>query len=425
MLKNIIIVILYFFILSSISKEANAQSGISYMSDIKDNSIHTLNVYSRNDKNTFPIIRLNSKEKIHLNFDYFDTETQQLYYEIRHCDVNWNDSKLSEYKFMKGFSINYIENPEISFNTNIEYANYNLELPNDDISFKISGNYKIIVYKNENKSDTLFISKFMILENVVLIKAKAHQASLTRYMDKYHEVDFSIDYSKANIFNPGTDIKAIVWQNGNINNKIELKPLFINGQTCSYDYNEENLFKAGNEFRYFNCSNKNFASRYVEFIDKSKDTTEFTLRPDKNHYYERYNYKKDINGNYRIYSHNSNDPNLDSDYVYVNFSLKMKEPLKDNVYVYGKISNWNIRENFKMKYNLQFKAYTLKVLLKQGYYNYQYVNINNNKIVYDTIEGSFSQTENNYHIAIYKYDNSLYTYKLVGFKQINNSLINN
>ena len=41
------------------------------MSDIKDNSIHTLNIYSRNDKNAFPIIRLNSKEKIHLNFDYF------------------------------------------------------------------------------------------------------------------------------------------------------------------------------------------------------------------------------------------------------------------------------------------------------------------------------------------------------------------
>jgi len=425
MLKNIIILILYFFILSFTSQNVHAQLNISYMSDIKDNSIHTLNIYSRDDKNAFPIIRLNSEEKIHLNFDYFDTEIQQLYYEIRHCNVNWNDSKLSEYKFMNGFSINYIDNSELSFNTNIEYTNFNLELPNDDISFKISGNYKIIVYKDENKSDTLFISKFMVLNDKIPIKAKAKQASLTRYMDKYHEIDFSIDFSEANIFNPGTDLKTIVWQNGNINNRIQLKPLFINGQTCSYDYNEENIFKAGNEFRYFNCSNKNFASRYIKSIDNTRDTTVFNLRDDENHYYDRYNFKRDINGNYKISSYNSYNPDLEADYVYVNFTLKMKEPLKHDVYVYGKLSNWGISNKFKMKYNIKLKAYTLKVLLKQGYYNYQYVYVNKNKIIYDSIEGSFYQTENNYYIAIYKYENKLYSYKLVGFKRTNNSIINN
>ncbi len=74
-----------------------------------------------------------------------------------------------------------------------------------------------------------------------------------------------------------------------------------------------------------------------------------------------------------------------------------------------------------MEYNFQEKVYELSVLLKQGYYNYQFVFLNTKDQSIDSglIEGNFDETENNYIIYVYyrrpgtRYD------RLLGFEKIN------
>ena len=40
------------------------------------------------------------------------------------------------------------------------------------------------------------------------------------------------------------------------------------------------------------------------------------------------------------------------------------------VYVYGQLSDWELRPEFLLDYSPERGAYSKKVLLKQGYYNY-------------------------------------------------------
>jgi hypothetical protein len=64
---------------------------------------------------------------------------------------------------------------------------------------------------------------------------------------------------------------------------------------------------------------------------------------------------------------------------------------------------------FPCTYDPGLRAYTAKLLLKQGYYNYRFLlrdkYVSNDNIA--VIEGSHAATENDYHIIIYMYDRTI------------------
>ena len=88
-----------------------------------------------------------------------------------------------------------------------------------------------------------------------------------------------------------------------------------------------------------------------------------------------------------------------------------------DIYLFGKLSDWMINDDFKLKYNEKEKIYETDILLKQGYYNYNYAikDTINNIVDFSFIEGTHYQTKNDYYVYVYyrgpenRYD------KLIGF----------
>jgi hypothetical protein len=74
-------------------------------------------------------------------------------------------------------------------------------------------------------------------------------------------------------------------------------------------------------------------------------------------------------------------------------------------------------------YNPETKAYEVKKLMKQGYYNYRFATINlfNVKGDYSFTEGSFMETENDYHIIAYYFDRSLGSDRIIGVSSVNSA----
>ena len=91
------------------------------------------------------------------------------------------------------------------------------------------------------------------------------------------------------------------------------------------------------------------------------------------------------------------------------------------VYVYGALTDWNLTEQSKMNYNFDTRRYELTMLLKQGYYNYEYVFVKNNDTYADNafFEGSHYETENDYIIFVYHYDSTSKYEKLIGLTFLN------
>lgn len=74
---------------------------------------------------------------------------------------------------------------------------------------------------------------------------------------------------------------------------------------------------------------------------------------------------------------------------------------RGNVYINGAWTNNQYIPQYLMTYNEIDKMYEAKVRLKQGYYSYRYVVVDNDKPQPVTSEGNFFQTENTYQALVY------------------------
>ena len=102
-----------------------------------------------------------------------------------------------------------------------------------------------------------------------------------------------------------------------------------------------------------------------------------------------------------------------AEYVIVHFSLKTT-PLTNSgdVYVSGQWTLGEKSEEYRMDYNMDLGIYEKGILMKQGYYNYEYIQSNGST---SRTMGSFYQTENEYQILLYYREQGGRYDRLVGY----------
>lgn len=377
---------------------------------------------------SYPIIDLHSNNQLLLSFDDLSDEIKDYSYKIIHCNADWTVSDLAENEYLNGFFENQIRGPRSSFNTFVTFYHYKLFLPNNDVQFKVSGNYIVKVYEDYDEQKLVLTRRFSLNGNHIEILASTRRAILSKYRSTHQQVDFRVLTQDLIISDPYSDVKIAVVQN-NIWQlaKTDLKPQFVRDGELVYEDTEDNSYMGYNEFRVFDMKSLKYLQEHISKIFFEDDEYYVRLMDDDNKRFKVYLNEKDINGAYIVRNRDYDDYEVDADFAKVYFYLPMEEPLTEgNLYVFGELSNWQTSENNKMVYNYEKKAYQLMMLLKQGYYNYEYVFADKEKEIFDPqfVEGSHHETENNYLIYVYirgfgdEYD------RLVGFKIIN-SMIDN
>ena len=102
----------------------------------------------------------------------------------------------------------------------------------------------------------------------------------------------------------------------------------------------------------------------------------------------------------------------ESEYLWVHFTLQCKEELPDGApHIWGQWSNGLPDSECKMEWNEGAKQYEASVYLKQGYYNYMYLQENGN-----SPDGNFFETENEYIILVYHRPQGGRYDRLVGYR---------
>ena len=268
-----------------------------------------------------------------------------------------------------------------------------------------------------------------MVEQLVQLEGTVRRATLDAFEGENQEVDFTIFHDKLEITNPQDQVKVVIMQNNRWDNAIrDLKPLFIKDKMLVYDYNRENIFQAGNEFRYFDNRTNRLNGENVIATDFYRPYYHKTLRTDEVRSNKNFFAYQEMNGKYTIESQDREvrDPDLECDYTFVHFSLPLESILMGgSVNVFGALSNWNANKSNEMTWNFETSQYELTLLLKQGYYNYQYVYVPRGSLVADhkNIEGSFWETENDYQIFVYFKDIAGRYDRLIGYRLLN-SVVN-
>ncbi|HOY31488.1 MAG TPA: DUF5103 domain-containing protein [Bacteroidales bacterium] len=387
-------------------------------------NIKTVLFYREGFVLTSPIITLNSDEKLILKFDDLDGDLKKMRYTFIHCDAYWTPSDLLPNEYLQGFYEDDVTEVKYSYNTLQKYTHYTLTIPSENMQPVLSGNYLLKVYMEDEPENVILTRRFMIVEPRVTVNAIVNKPTVVEYRNYRQEVDFSIDKTGYTINNPYQDMKVIVQQNGRWDNAIlNLKPLYIKGDILDYNYEEENVFPGGNVFRWFDIKSMNSYTENIAHQEKDTAGYQVFLKEEQRKTFRVFVSQKDIKGRQFIKSDdNITDSDIESEYVYVHFFLKYEAPLPNGaVYILGGLSGWGYAKEAKMEYNYEWKGYTATLYLKQGYYNYQYVFLENGKKVGDEtlIEGSHYETDNEYSIYVYHRELGEIYDRLVGLKQFN------
>lgn len=388
-------------------------------------NVKTLTVGIRDVKYSLPHIALNSQEVLEFRFDEMSHETRAFSYRVLHCNADWTQSDLATTEYLEGFTHADITQSERSVNTAYLYTHYRFQLPNNELRFRVSGNYVVQIYQDNQQDKPVAQACFSVYDPKSGIEATVRPNTDTEINGRYQQLDFSVNLSGYYVREPMNEIKVTVRQNNRYDNEVTgIRPTSLMGSKLNYANNKALIFEGGSEFRSFDISSVYAAGRGVEEVTLNNQQFEAWLTTDK---IRRGNYEFDFDVNGRFLIHHQEafyDAATEADYLPVHFSLDAPQPFFDGLLYLGGEMNFNLLDqNNRMNYNNQRKRYEQTLLLKQGGYNYQYRFVPKGQPSASVMrtEGSYWQTRNEYTIYVYhrpwgeRYD------KLIGIRTVTNS----
>jgi hypothetical protein len=356
---------------------------------------------SSDDRGTYlePAVTPVGESALTLEFDDLRDHRDTYYARIIHCNYDWTRSDLTDLDFLNEFNEFPINNFEFSVDTHIPYAHYWMNLP----PVKLPGNYVVVVYRDSNKDDVILTKRFMVFDTGVTFENERNLIGAGSAASLNQQINFTINYKNVDIIDPLTSVKVAIRQNQRWDNiATDIHPSFVREIEKEIEYRffeREKMFKGGSEFRFFDLRSLNNPGRNVARVDKTVKPYEVFIEPDKSRQFEAYSQYPDYNGGFIPDNLDYRDPAF-SNYANVNFTLQTPQAYAGNVFVTGAFNYWNLNDINRMHYDSAHQEYRANILLKQGWYDYQYI-VQSPGVAPYLFEGSHYETENLYEIFVY------------------------
>jgi len=397
-------------------------------------SLRTI-IFKSDQEDQFPIVRLG--ETIRLQFDDLQANEEDYFFKIIHCTAQWTPSDLLKSQYLDGLDNQRITDHKNSYNTLVPYSHFNLEIPNENLRLKLSGNYMLQVF---NTYDELqFSRRFLVYEDLVEVQAAVKRSRSLASLNTRQTLEFSLNTQNIGLNHPEKELEVVLLKNYQWDTKISgIQPLYNNGQMLVYDYDQQTSFWGGNEYLNFDTKDMRAATAAIKEVHL-KDIYEHYLYPNTPRNNKPYTYFPDVNGDFIPRTLQGTLTEREGDYTWVHFSLKPSSigNMDTYIYVLGKFNNYTPSPEYLMTYNAVQNVYQARILFKQGFYNYSYAlsskpfEINTYEIEKKdghsldnySIDGNFHFTENQYQILVYFKGFRDQHQRLVGIGSSNSSTI--
>lgn len=367
-------------------------------------SFRSLQVRVNGEQICVPVIALNTPDRIEIVFDELAEDRRYMRYELIHCDRNWQPESLVDSEFLNGFNIADVEDYEYSRATLVHYVNYCITLPNEQMQMKVSGNYLVRVYDQDDPDTTLLQARLMVSEASMAVDGGVTTRTDIDTNVAHQQVELTVDTRNAGVESIYDDLGVVVTPNGNYSKAVTVNhPLRVSGTKAVYEHLRPLIFQAGNEFRRFETVSTRYLGIGIAAIDYIDPIYNFNLAIDEPRAQERYVFDRTQHGRFFIREENSASSDTEADYAMVHFTLRMPRLQGAEVYIDGDMTSHRLDHTTRMTYNPTTGSYEHSMLLKQGAYNYQYVAlpVGSQQADASTIEGNRHETSNEYLVTVY------------------------
>lgn len=351
-----------------------------------------------------PVLRMGTDDVLKVSFDDLMHNYRRFSYRIEHVgnDFITNEGLFdSEFMYADDDFI-VLEEYEQSFNTSVLYNHYQIMLPNPSMRPLLSGNYRLVVCVEDEEGDRqkAFVSYFAVAEQVAGITLSATANTDIDFNATHQQLTLQVDHSALAVRDVSEDFVTVVVQNQRWDEARRLRrPTQQSARSMRWEHARELVFKAGNEYRKFEQQSVRYPGMHVEnvrFYDPYYYTTLMTDLPRRHYIYD-----EDQNGKFVPRTDDSGNPDTESEYVWMHFSLQADSIPGVEMYLNGLWTCGNFSPEYRMHYNVATGCYEALVFLKQGYYSYQYLAVKDGVGKTAAVEGDFHETENEYDVFVY------------------------
>ena len=439
-----------FLLLLAGSTAASAQyENLKFYDNTYVDYIKTVRLNVNGFPHTYPMISLGGGARLRLSFDDLSDEVIRYSYKFIHCNQDWQPSNLSPLEYNSGYSVDYLQEYDFSLRTLKNYVHYDLVFPNDNMRLEASGNYLLVVYNAEDEEVPVITRRFMVQEDLAGVSGIVTRPPIVDLIHSHQEVDLVVNTEQMNLRAPLQELSATITQNYRWDNAVtHIEPNFLSREGVRFDYQGKIVFRGMNEFRNLDIRSVQAPRTATASITTEEDYYAMMLMPEKPRGYGTYLNYFDLNGDFVNFRFDRAKVNLadeflqqnfqrfnvdfNGEYIQTTFVLDTGGERDGDIYLNGGFTEYQLKPQYKMVWNPSINMYVGRTLLKQGFYNYHYVEVDPGKKIdpkkpsaildYRYTEGLYDETENDYLALIYwrpmggRYD------RLVGSVQLNSSL---
>lgn len=391
-------------------------------------TIKTVQLFPYGNQIAYPAMALNSTDRLELHFDDLSATVRNYAYTFQLCNADWTPALLSQFDYIKGFSQVRLTTYRVSSVAFTRYVHYQASIPDRNCVPVKAGNYILKVFRDGDTSKLLFTKRMLVIKDLASAPAQVLQPFNGQLFRTHQKLQFKVNIGEGlNVLNPQQQVKVVILQNNRWDNAVQnIRPTFVSRNTLEYNLETDAVFPAGKEWRWIDLRSFRLQSDRVANARYSTTATEIFVRPDADRSAQRFNFFRDMNGNYRIETSESINPYWQADYATVHFSFvppgNTMLPNKD-IYLFGKLNDYNLDDSAKMKYNPESGMYERSLFLKQGYYDYTYVTIDpmdrKRTAGFELTEGNYWESENEYTILVYYRGLAERFDELIGITRVN------
>jgi hypothetical protein len=375
--------------------------------------VKTLTSMVGTDWQSRPVMTLGSSDVLHIGFDEFSHNYHRLTCHLDHCEADWSVSEdIFESDWLQGFNDWQIEDYQNSINTTVLYTHYQFTIPNERCQLKMSGNYRLTIYDEDDADEKLLEVEFYVVEPLMTVGMEVTTNTDIDHNDSHQQLSLSLNYNDLRVTDLQEQLQTVVMQNWQERDaRRNIQPNHITPRGLVWQHNRQLIFNGGNEYHKFEVLDVSHPTMGIDRI--AWDGTYYQVYPFPAVPYRNYLTDVDANGAFLIRNSDRSESNYTCDYVWVNYELQA--PYQGELYIDGQWTTDADKEHYRMRYDGERKVYYTALLQKQGYYNYRYLTTERQ---IPSSEGNFYQTENSYQVLVYYKKIGGRTWQLVGYKSL-------
>lgn len=391
--------------------------------EIMDGNIRTLQVVAGNRWTDMPLIKLNgtrTNDVLNISFDDMTHDYRRFSYKVQHCEADWTPSEsLFESDYIEGFYDGLtIDDVTESINTQMLYSHYKFTFPNSKCRLKMSGNYLLTIF-DDNEDEPVIKVSFMVCEEKAQVFLSMNPNTDIDNRKNHQQIGMQLRYNGIAPNRPDQQIHTVVLQNQQwATAKWDAPWQYSTPQGLEWNHCRDLIFEAGNEYYKYEILSVDHTTMGIDRIHW--DGENYHVFPWAVEEQRSYLYNEDANGAFYIRNSDNYENDFSTEYVFVHYNFAVEHPVEGDIYIDGRFTNGQFLPDLNMmQYNPETGSYEAALLQKQGYYNYKLMQQLPDGTLRNLPQcGNFYETENSYQALVYYRGTTDRTDRLVGYCNI-------